>query len=88
MADATHAIEACTWPDGPTGTGHITLTIASDGSTAASVPDSAPFAGTPVGVCIAEKFRAVRVPAFNCTEFKGVVTPVTQIKIGKRFSLS
>jgi predicted Zn finger-like uncharacterized protein len=71
-------VASCKKPDGPTGTGHVTVTFAPNGSVTSAVVDSAPFAGTPVGGCIAGKFRGARVPAFS----GGNVT------VGKSFSLN
>jgi hypothetical protein len=56
----------------------VTVTFAPSGNVTSAVVDSAPFAGTPVGGCIAGKFRAAHVPAFS----GGNVT------VGKSFSLN
>jgi predicted Zn finger-like uncharacterized protein len=71
-------VASCKKPDGPTGTGHVTVTFAPGGNVTSAVVDSAPFAGTPVGGCVAGKFRSARVPAFS----GGNVT------VGKSFSLN
>jgi len=57
-------VQSCKKPDGPTGTGHVKVTFAPDGSVSSAVVDGGPFPGTPVGGCIAGKFRGARVPAF------------------------
>lgn len=58
-------VQSCKKPDGPTGSGHVKITFSPDGSVSSAVVDSGPFPGTPVGGCIAGKFRAARVPAFS-----------------------
>lgn len=57
-------VESCKRPGGPTGTGHVKVTFAPDGSTSAVTVDG-PFAGTDVGTCVEAKYRSARVPAFN-----------------------
>jgi len=59
-------VASCKRPDGPTGSGHVSVTFAPDGSVQSSVVDQPPFAGTAVGGCVAGKFRGARVPAFCC----------------------
>ncbi|HEY3233103.1 MAG TPA: zinc-ribbon domain-containing protein [Polyangiaceae bacterium] len=55
---------ACKRPDGPTGSGSATITIAPSGKvTNATV--GAPFAGTLVGSCVASVFRKGKVPPFE-----------------------
>lgn len=71
-------VAGCKKPDGPTGTGHVTVTFAPSGNVTSAVVDSPPFAGTPVGGCVAGKFRGAHVPAFS----GGNVT------VGKSFSLN
>lgn len=58
-------VQSCKKPDGPTGTGHVKVTFAPNGSVSSAVVDGGPFPGTPVGGCIAGKFRGAHVPAFS-----------------------
>lgn len=58
-------VQSCKKPDGPTGSGHVKITFAPDGSVSSAVVDGGPYPGTPVGGCIAGKFRGARVPAFS-----------------------
>ena len=56
--------QGCAKPDGPTGKGTATVTFSPSGrATQATV--SAPFAGTPVGGCVAAIFRSAAVPPFT-----------------------
>jgi len=71
-------VQGCKQPDGPTGPGHVTVTFAPDGSVASAVVDQGPFPGTPVGGCIAGKYRGARVPAFSGGP----------VKAGKSFTLN
>jgi hypothetical protein len=68
----------CKRPGGPTGSGHLKVTYAPSGAVSSATVDSGPFPGTPVGACIALRFRSARVPAF-CGG------PVT---VGKSFTLN
>ena len=70
--------QACKKPDGPTGAGHVTVTFGSDGNVASAIVDQGPFPGTPVGGCIAGKFRGAHVPAFTGSP----------VKVGKSFTLN
>jgi hypothetical protein len=58
-------VQSCKKPDGPTGSGHVKITFAPNGSVSSAVVDGGPFPGTPVGGCIAGKFRGAHVPAFG-----------------------
>ena len=71
-------VQGCKKPDGPTGPGHVTVTFAPDGSVASAVVDQGPFPGTPVGGCIAGKYRGASVPAFSGGP----------VKAGKSFTLN
>ncbi len=71
-------VQSCKKPDGPTGSGHVTVTFSPDGSVASAVVDSGPFPGTPVGGCIAGKYRGARVPAFGGAP----------VKVGKSFTVN
>jgi serine/threonine protein kinase len=55
---------ACKRPGGPTGSGHVTVTFAPDGSTS-KVSVAAPFGGTPTGACLSANYSGLRVPAFT-----------------------
>jgi serine/threonine protein kinase len=79
---AAHALVAvnvqkCKKPDGPTGSGHVSVTFSPSGNAEAVSVDE-PFAGTPVGTCIAVEFRKAHVPAFG----GGTV------KVGKSFTIN
>jgi predicted Zn finger-like uncharacterized protein len=71
-------VASCKRPDGPTGSGHVSVTFASNGSVSSAVADQPPFAGTPVGGCVAGKFRSAHIPAFG----GGAV------KVGKSFVIN
>ena len=71
-------VGACKKGDGPTGSGHVSVTFAPTGSVVSAVVDGPPFAGTPVGGCVAGKFRGARVPAFGGGN----------VKVGKSFSIN
>jgi len=58
-------VQSCKKPDGPTGTGRVKVTFAPNGSVQTAVIDGAPFEGTPVGSCVAGKFRGAHIPAFS-----------------------
>ncbi len=58
-------VQSCKKPDGPTGSGHVKITFSPDGSVSSAIVDSGPYPGTPVGGCIAGKFRGAHVPAFS-----------------------
>ena len=58
-------VQSCKKPDGPTGSGHVKITFAPNGAVSSAVVDGGPFPGTPVGGCIAGKFRGAHVPAFS-----------------------
>jgi predicted Zn finger-like uncharacterized protein len=58
-------VVSCKKPDGPTGSGHVKVTFAPNGTVSSAVVDQPPFAGTPVGGCVAGKFRGAHIPAFS-----------------------
>jgi predicted Zn finger-like uncharacterized protein len=58
------SVSGCKKSDGPTGSGHIRVTFAPNGSVQSAVVDQPPFAGTPVGGCVMGKFRSAHIPAF------------------------
>jgi len=57
-------VNSCKKGDGPTGSGHIKITFANNGTVQSAVVDQPPFAGTSVGGCVASKFRGAHVPGF------------------------
>lgn len=71
-------LQSCKKPGGPVGSGHVQITFAPNGSVSTANVDGGPFPGTPVGGCIAAKFRGAHVPAFS-----GSPMPV-----GKSFTLN
>jgi hypothetical protein len=71
-------VQSCKKGDGPTGAGHVTVTFSPDGSVQSAVIDSGPFPGTPVGGCIAGKYRGAHVPAFGGAA----------VRVGKSFTLN
>ena len=58
-------VASCKKSDGPTGSGHVSITFGSNGQVQTAVVDSPPFEGTSVGGCVAGKFRAAHVPGFS-----------------------
>jgi serine/threonine-protein kinase len=64
LSSAASSAMGCKRAGGPTGTGSATITFSPDGPVK-SVAVSAPFAGTPVGQCVATVFRAAHVPPFS-----------------------
>ncbi|MES1179327.1 MAG: serine/threonine-protein kinase [Myxococcales bacterium] len=64
LGSAASAAASCKRPDGPTGPGSASVTFSPDGPVKA-VTVSAPFAGTPVGQCVATVFRGAHVPPFS-----------------------
>lgn len=70
-------VASCKKPDGPTGSGHVNVTFEPSGAVSAATVDGGPYPGTPVGGCIAGKFRGARVPAFGGSS----------VKVGKSFTL-
>jgi hypothetical protein len=65
LTSAASAASACKRPDGPTGTGKVSVTFAPSGRATNAVISGGSFAGTSVGGCIASVFRRARVPAFS-----------------------
>ncbi len=70
-------IANCKKPDGPTGNGHVVVTFDPSGTVQSAVVDDGPFPGTPVGGCIAGRFRGAHVSPFSGSA----------VKVGKSFSL-
>ena len=71
-------VQSCKKPDGPTGSGHVMVTFAPDGSVSSAVIDGGPYPGTAVGGCIAGKYRGARVPAFGGAP----------VRVGKSFTIN
>ena len=71
-------VASCKKADGPTGSGHVTVTFDPNGTVQSAVVDQPPFSGTPVGGCIAGKFRSARVPPFSGSP----------VKVGKSFTIN
>ncbi|WP_437990806.1 hypothetical protein [Sorangium sp. So ce145] len=67
----------CWQPDGPSGEGSVTVTFAPSGEAQVAL-DGASFAGTEVGACVVEAFRAAaaRVPAFEGEPLR-LTTPIS-----------
>ncbi len=70
-------LKACKRADGPNGSGHMTIVFAPNGTVSSAVVNGSPFSGTPVGSCIAGKYRNAHVAPFSGD-------PVT---VGKSFSI-
>lgn len=70
-------VQSCRRPGGPSGSGHVTVTFAPDGSPSAVTVDGGPFPGTDVGTCIERMYRGAHVSAFTGSP----------VKIGKSFTL-
>ncbi|HEU4405563.1 MAG TPA: zinc-ribbon domain-containing protein [Polyangiaceae bacterium] len=64
LSSASGGVSACKKADGPSGLGRVAVTFAPSGVVSSAVVEGPPFAGTPVGACVAGKFRAAKVPAF------------------------
>lgn len=62
LGAAASAAKGCL---GVSSTGSIRVVFAPSGKVSSAVVQSGPFAGTPQGGCIADAFRAARVPAFD-----------------------
>jgi hypothetical protein len=70
------SVASCKRADGPTGPGHLKVTFQPSGSVSA-VEMEPPYAGTPTGACIAQRFRGATVPAFSGSS----------LSVGKSFSV-
>jgi predicted Zn finger-like uncharacterized protein len=60
---ATNAA-GCKKPDGPTGSGKVQVTFATSGRVTSATVAGPPFAGTPVGGCVAGMFRKSKIPPY------------------------
>ncbi len=65
LGGAAGAAKGCKKPDGPTGGGKVRVTFAPSGNVTSATVEGPPFAGTPVGGCVASAFRGARVPPFE-----------------------
>jgi predicted Zn finger-like uncharacterized protein len=65
LSAAATAAQSCKKADGPTGSGRIAVTFANSGAATTAAVEGPPFAGTPVGGCVAARFRGVHVPAYG-----------------------
>lgn len=57
-------LSSCKKPDGPTGSGKVTVTFEPSGNVSKVEFIEGPFGGTAVGGCIAGKFRGAHIPPF------------------------
>jgi hypothetical protein len=64
LSAAAASAASCKKPDGPTGSGKVSVTFAPSGR-ATMTNVGGDFAGTEVGGCVARLFRAAKVPAFS-----------------------
>jgi predicted Zn finger-like uncharacterized protein len=64
LSSAAGGVAACKKADGPAGSGRVAVTFGPSGSVTDVVLEGPPFAGTPVGACLAAKFRGAKVPPF------------------------
>jgi predicted Zn finger-like uncharacterized protein len=65
LSAAATAAQSCKKSDGPTGSGRIAVTFANNGQATTANVEGPPFAGTPVGGCVAARFRGTHVPPFG-----------------------
>lgn len=66
-------VAGCAKPGGPTGSGTVLVQFRMNGSVQTAQVQGAPFAGTPVGACVAGRFFGARVPPFS-----GSAPPLTK----------
>ncbi len=66
-------VGGCAKPGGPTGSGTVLVQFRGNGSVQTAQVQGSPFAGTPVGACVAGRFFGARVPAFS-----GSAPPLTK----------
>jgi hypothetical protein len=71
-------VSSCKKANGPTGSGHVTVTFSPGGGVSNALIDSPPFEGSNISGCLAGKFRGVHIPAFAGSP----------IKVGKSFTLN
>ena len=65
LSAAASSAQSCKKADGPTGAGRIAVTFANNGAATTAAVEGPPFAGTPVGGCVAARFRGAHVPPFG-----------------------
>ncbi len=65
LAAAAGAARGCKTADGPTGSASVRVVFAPSGNVTSANVQGPPFAGTPVGGCIAAAFRGAHVPPFD-----------------------
>lgn len=66
-------VQGCAKPGGPTGSGTVLVQFRPNGSVQTAQVQGSPFAGTPVGACVAGRFFGARVPPFS-----GAAPPLTK----------
>lgn len=65
LSSAAASASRCRSNEGPFGAARIAVTFAPSGQATTAVVEGPPFAGTPVGSCIARAFREARVTPFS-----------------------
>lgn len=65
VGGAKGAASGCKQEGGPQGNARVSITFAPSGRVSSASVEGPPFAGTPVGGCVASKFRGIKVPAFT-----------------------
>lgn len=65
LSVAAASITQCRSKEGPFGTARVAVTFAPSGNATMAIVEGPPFAGTPVGSCIARTFREARVSPFS-----------------------
>jgi serine/threonine protein kinase len=64
LSRAAQMVASCRRPGGDTGTGHAVVTLATSG-TPQNVTIKGKLSGTPVGDCVVQQFKTVRIPPFS-----------------------
>ena len=70
-------LSSCKKADGPTGSGHVSVTFSPNGRVSTALIDSPPFRGSNISACISGKFLGAHIAAFTGSP----------VKIGKSFVL-
>ena len=65
LSVAASQATVCKRPEGPWGSGKCLVTFAPSGRVTTANVTGAPFAGTPVGGCVANVFRRAKIPSFS-----------------------
>ncbi len=65
LSAAAGRAKGCKTADGPTGSASVRVVFAPSGNVTSANVQGPPFAGTPVGGCIASAFRGASVPPFD-----------------------